>query len=458
MLVRARRLAGVLTTFASLWALLVPTPEVAPAPAGTPQASVAHLSAPRGYVESEHVLAGRASAYEAVGTWGADGRWHARAVGERTPYRTRVIVNRPADPRRFNGTVYVEWLNVSSGIDIAPSFAQARDQILSSGAAWVGVSAQRAGVEAAKRIDPARYGSLEVPGDAFSYDIYSQAGKAVRARARQLLGGLRPHRVIATGESQSAFRLTTYVNAFSRTTGVFDGFLVHSRFAPAAPLGEGLMGPVSPRIREDVAVPVLQLQTESDLGGWEAVRQPDRGNVHTWEVAGAAHADVHTLESSAGTDLDPESAAARMGCARPINDFPFRYAADAAYAALERWVRTGRRPASAPPLEIVDDWLQRDADGIVRGGLRLPDVEVPLAVHSGQGNYALNGGFFCLLFGTTVPLPAERLAALHPSVDAYVEAYTAAADAALRAGFMTRSDRDAAVASARARAEAVLVP
>ena len=35
--------------------------------------------------------------------------------------------------------------------------------------------------------------------------------------------------VIADGESQSAGRMVTYINAVRPTTDVFDGFLVHSR-------------------------------------------------------------------------------------------------------------------------------------------------------------------------------------------------------------------------------------
>ncbi|WP_104107635.1 alpha/beta hydrolase domain-containing protein [Nocardioides sp. 616] len=449
-IVSARRIAGAVTTVWSIWALFVPTPQVSVAPPGPPQPSNSVLTEPAGYLETEHFISGKANAYAPAGTWAADGRWRKEVVERGLPYKTRLIVNRPADPRKFNGTVWVEWLNVSTGADVAPSFAQARDRILDSGAAWVGVSAQRAGVEAAKRLNPERYGALDIARDALSYDIYSQAGKAVRTRP-QLLGGLRPRRVIATGESQSAFRMTTYVNAFAPTTGVYDGYLIHSRFARAAPLAaDGLMSDLAPRIRQDIDVPVFQLQTESDLGGWEAVRQPDRGNVHTWEVAGAAHADVYTVEATFGWETNSTAVAELLGCARPVNDFPFHYAANAAYAALERWVRRGIRPASAPPLEIVDDWIQRDADGNAKGGLRLPDIDVPVATHSGQGNTGLTGGFLCVLFGTTVPFTDARLAELYPTHEAYVAAYTAKADAALKAGFMTRADRDAAVAAAQA--------
>ena len=40
------------------------------------------------------------------------------------------------------------------------------------------------------------------------------------------------------GESQSAYALTTYVNGVHPLTGLFDGFLIHSRGGAAMPLGE----------------------------------------------------------------------------------------------------------------------------------------------------------------------------------------------------------------------------
>ena len=110
-----------------------------------------------------------------------------------------MLVRRPADPKEFSGTVIVEWLNVSGGVDADPDWVSLREEIVRRGDAWVGVSAQRIGVmggpvlvkvevpgaEAAgkglKAIDPARYGSLEHPGDGFSFDIFTQVARAVRA-------------------------------------------------------------------------------------------------------------------------------------------------------------------------------------------------------------------------------------------------------------------------------------
>ncbi len=87
-----------------------------------------------------------------------------------------------------------------------------------------------------KKLDPQRYSTLAHPGDAFAYDIYSQVGLLIRERTGELLGSLEPKAVVAVGESQSALFLTTYVNAVDPVAKVYDGFLVHSRFGPAAPL------------------------------------------------------------------------------------------------------------------------------------------------------------------------------------------------------------------------------
>ena len=125
-------------------------------------------------------------------------------TGASAPYTTRIAVYRPINPKRFNGTVVVEWLNVCGGTDDAPEWTLSHNELVRDGFAWVGVSAQKVGVDSAKSTDPAEYSSLSHPGDSFSYDMFSQAGQAVRADAALILAGLRPHTLIAAGESQSA--------------------------------------------------------------------------------------------------------------------------------------------------------------------------------------------------------------------------------------------------------------
>ena len=45
--------------------------------------------------------------------------------------------------KKFNGTVVVEWLNVSGGVDAAPDWTFAHTELIREGYAWVGVSAQK---------------------------------------------------------------------------------------------------------------------------------------------------------------------------------------------------------------------------------------------------------------------------------------------------------------------------
>jgi hypothetical protein len=74
--------------------------------------------------------------------------------------------------------------------------------------------------------------------------------------------------VIAVGESQSAFKLTQYVNAVHPLVHVYDGYLIHSRGGlPGIPLSQSPQPSIVPPgdviVREDIDVPVLIFQTES---------------------------------------------------------------------------------------------------------------------------------------------------------------------------------------------------
>lgn len=420
--------------------------------------------APFGYVEEEFFLSGTASSFVSDGTLSFDGKWSALSC-ESAAYTTRVLVRRPAAARRFNGTVVVEWLNVSGGFDAAPDWTSAHTLLLRDGFAWVGVSAQYVGVHGGppldldlhlKAVDPVRYGPLLHPGDSFSYDLFSQAGLAVRGLP-ELLGPLRPRRLIAIGESQSAFRLVTYVDAIHPLARVYDGFLVHSRGGGAAPLSEppqpAVDAPSVARIRDDVDVPVLTFQTETDVVaiGSFAARQPDARNVRTWEVAGTAHADTYMLvegKTDAGraaldtTHLPPVHSVhgGSVTCDLPINAGPQHYVLSAALRSLVAWVRRGRSRASPPPLSVqpgVPPVLERDALGNAVGGIRTPAVDAPIAAFSGVGQEV---GSSCTRLGTTIAFDAATLQSLYPDSRTYLDAVRRAARRATRLGFLLAID------------------
>src|ERR1700677_3696777 len=174
-----------------------------------------------GYVAEEFFISGTASSYAPEAELSPDGRWNVTPSGA-ADYTTRIVVLTPADRAQFNGTVLVEWLNVSGGIDAPAVWMMAHREMIRAGYGYVAVSAQRVGVEGGanmmgidmslKSQDPERYSSLQHPGDAYSYDIFSQAGRLVGDGQRDdILRGLRAEHVIALGESQSALFLTTYI-------------------------------------------------------------------------------------------------------------------------------------------------------------------------------------------------------------------------------------------------------
>jgi hypothetical protein len=419
-----------------------------------------------GYVQREYEATGEATAYKTVGELGGDGRWKL-APTTKAPYRTRVAVRAPADPSKFSGTVVVEWLNVSGGVDADPDWTSTEEEIVRSGDVWVGVSAQNIGVEGGpvivkvegvpgaeaagkglKKVDPVRYGDLEHPGDPYALDIYTQVARAVRAGAG--MEGMEPERLIAAGESQSAFALVSYYDGVQPITKAFDGFFVHSRGGGALPLvdagensgiADALRG--KPTIfRTDADEPVLDIQTESDvtsiLNSYVA-RQDDSGTFRLWEVAGTAHADAH---------LVGEDNLQYIQCGVPVNDGPMHIVAKAALHALKEWVATGTAPPIAPRLEVTADPLaaQRDTDAIALGGIRTPPVDVPVTSLSGAPGP--NPSAICLLLGSSKPLSDARIAELYSSRDDYEKQFEAAADEAIAAGFVLDADRDALLAFA----------
>ena len=164
-----------------------------------------------GYEQSEFFLSGTATAYKTSRPLTKDGKWHVTPQTT-APYATRVVVYRPIDPTKFDGTAVVEWLNVTGGIDAPAAWLNAHIQMIRQGMAFIGVDAQEGGINGQagsiaakdgaggiKQTDPTRYGSLNHPGDSFSYSIYQQAGQALHADGSELLGGLTPQHVIALG-------------------------------------------------------------------------------------------------------------------------------------------------------------------------------------------------------------------------------------------------------------------
>jgi Alpha/beta hydrolase domain len=298
--------------------------------------------ASRGYREEEYFFEGLAARYMLVegGERARDGRWNVEPVGT-IPFKTRFVVSRPIDPADFNGTVLLSWNNVTAGFD-TPVVSEGK---VREGYVVVGATVQRVAIDGVGANpmgltvwDPERYGSLSISSDDYSFDIFTQIARAV-GRERETtpmdpLGGLEVDTVVAYGSSQAAARLATYVNAVHPLAGAIDGVVLGLYFGSGVPLEVGravvdrddpaslapITGGGSHLIRDDLDIPVMVVNSESETMSYAPVRQPDTDRFRFWEVAGASHAAAPDLRSLAATPRSrPCAPGPRVGRRRRVN-------------------------------------------------------------------------------------------------------------------------------------------
>jgi hypothetical protein len=286
------------------------------------------------------------------------------------------------------------------------------------GYAWIGVSAQQAGVHhptmGLRAWSPTRYGSLDLAvggtltDDSLQYDVFSQAGKAVRnPGGTDPMAGLRVERIIAAGASLSAMRLVAHHNAVHPLESVFDGYMALLQGA---------------RLRPDLEVKVFKVLSETDVSHQQIpYRQADSDSLRRWEVAGTSHVDFHLVQQVIPLQTrDLGGPQQPTNCTFPAySRIPLAFVTHAAIDHMVAWVKHGIAPPSAPDIETADtlDMIARDSFGNALGGIRLSQHAVPTAINTG-----LNGPFtsFCRTFGSHEPFNQATLDALYPNHGTYV--------------------------------------
>ena len=397
-----------------------------------------------GYREEEFFVQGMATAYSTPAM--ANGV----VVSTGNPYKTRILVKRPANPRKFNGVVLVEWDNVTSGYGIPLHWQYSPEYLTREGYVHVSVQAQRVGVHQAttglKDWSPTRYSSLDVTAggtitnDSLSYDIFSQVAVALRGAAKsQILPELDPKVVIAVGQSQSASRLTLYYNSIQPLHQVYDGFLLQVSGGP---------------FRTDVAAKMIRVISEQELAnfGLAATRQPDSPTLREWEIAGAAHVDYWWIQARQAYAVRDKETPPSLACQpEPGSHVPLRYVLNAGYHHLANWIRNGSAPPSADPIvmtSITPPVIARDANGLAYGGIRQADVEAPTATNRGD-QVGMTPG--CSgLYGMHIPFSDSQIDALYPTHPGYVRAVTTAVQKNVHQGHVLKDDGEEIVRRALA--------
>lgn len=388
---------------------------------------------PFGYEEQEYFVSGTAS----------DG------AGKTAAYTTRIIVTRPSHEANFNGTVLLDWTNVTAQFENAVDTMSARQMLMREGFAYVHVSAQAAGVDGTpltpKKWDPVRYAALNHPGDAFANDMFAQVAKAIRS-PRTDGGSLDPmgddldaQYILAAGQSQSASKLYSFVNTDQPGVALIDGFLIH---------GGGSKSFTKNNTK------VLHLLSDSEANTTAPTADPE--HYRLWEVAGTAHSDFFIgyqseigsgervlaagAQKSAAEYEQVMTAAGNYGeqlhpllpvCVAAGATMPMHYAASSALYQLDQWVKTGAAPKSGPRFAFSGTSLAKDADGNTLGGIRMPPIDVPVARYESTT---------CVLGGLTVPFTDVQIQLRYPTHAQYYGSMLDKTDAAVRDGWLLEAD------------------
>lgn len=339
------------------------------------------------------------------------------------PYKTRIVVERPANPEKFTGLVVAEGMHFSGAALICQ---YARLGIAQDGDACLEVDAEPVDLGFLQSFNADRYGTLAVASGQTS-DILAQVGSLIRSRSVGTpFAGLPLRAMVLSGTSESSNIARAYMTAYDNGLPGFrleDGSAIYQGFFLTSTLGS------SPLPITDV--PTIQMPTQTEVFGTSAFQRPDSdapGNrFRIYEVAGMSHADARDDPS-----FYPNT------CAQPLSQFPVGAMTFMGLRHLLNWVAFGVVPPRAPYIAVNPDGqvidgtrVALDQHGNALGGVRTAYLDVPIF------SYTIPNGpsFFCFLTGYQTPLAPSVLGDLYKSQGQYIAEFTVRLEELTRQGW-----------------------
>jgi hypothetical protein len=444
----------------------------------------------------------------------------------RVDYSSRIVLIMPGGAGRGNGTLLVDVPNRGNAYAQA-LYNSPRDEPFLSGTFEHGVgfledhgyTIAEVYWELGKGADLPTFTDAEgkkryVEGVGFAImrdtaDFLAHAPADTAGTPNPLKGNV--NRVIASGKSQTGRFLKTFLlNGFNMTNGrrVFDGMHVFVSASGLLPILQTGTGPESSanggpnfadleyrgvnedpltiseiiarvEARGEVPPKMIMMSSVSDYysiraslgrtGASGTADQPLPANVRMYDIAGASHVRV------------PKAPAE---CTLPPSRLDWTPVSRAVLLKLNAWVAINAEPpanqlmplepaGNEPPAlrapahlpKAVIQVPKHDADGNAIGGVRLPDLAVPLGTHGGQNRPAVRN---CSLLGSYAAFAATKaecetagdmrlsIAERYRNRDDYVNRIRIAAMELMKAGFLL--PQDAAIITQAAAANAALAP
>ncbi|HTC37713.1 MAG TPA: alpha/beta hydrolase domain-containing protein [Steroidobacteraceae bacterium] len=416
------------------------------------------------YIAEEYFLSGNANVYQPVSMADAAdvaSRDNVKDLGARTfsrevlrvarPFTTRLIVYRPRSKQRFSGKVIAESLHPTGGgsslmWNTLHGFFSAHGDI------YVGVQHPLtiAGLKAA---DSLRYGALHFEDATQLWGMLTQTGAAIKnGGVGSPLRGYRVRHLLLTGYSYTGVATATFANYHHQEAKLRDGRNIFDAYLPMA----------DAQYVRPLDVPVMRLNTQSDYNGFGGLenRRPDDARYRHYEIAGASHVAVpppaDAAKPPAAVKLPPAPGQPHFSAAdcqqgfppgSIPNDYPLYLVQAAMFSNMYEWLDLKRAPPSSVFIETdADGATLLDDKGNAQGGVRLPQVSVPIA------KYGVGSSAACILFGYTQPFPAAVSQALYGGRAAYVARVQADIERLIADRWILPNGRERLLDSAQARA------
>ena len=340
---------------------------------------------------------------------------------------------------KFNGVTVIEPMHSNAGgflyvLNTISKFYSSRGMVV--------IALQNPNTFAAsKKADATRYTALEMKDWTQFWGAVSQLGALVKSDASPIPAATR--RLYMTGYSQTGMLTATFANFYHNQTRhpdgrpIYDGYLPHGNNFYIQPLD----------------VPVIRVNSQGDFNYFTNpsynpyARAPDSNDpwnrTRRYEVAGAIHAPLPVAE--AGAAIPPVQRTELLQCFK--DQYPadakqhdmtfFRPVYEIALVHMEEWITANIPPPRAPWIEIAKNtsYAETDEHGNAVGGLRMPDILLPVAKYD-VGEKA------CRLGGYMIPFATEKLRNLYGGKANYLKLYDRAADTLVDQRWMLRESAE----------------
>ena len=278
------------------------------------------------------------------------------------PYKTRIVIRRPADNSRFSGLVLAESMHPSGNPWM---FHFTHTYSMTEG--HIGLEILTSATQGFTEFNGERYKGLST-ANGQAGEIIAQVGALLKSkRSDNPLAGLPIRKMVLAGSSASAAVVVNYLPTH-----------MVQRLADMSPIYDGFMPTSNGANLRRVDVPMIQVPT---------MREVFQGNGPTRQDGDAPGNQFRIYEFAGMAHIDSRDAVAYYPdpCKLPISRFPLAAYMSVALNHLWHWVDKGTVPPHADRYYVDfntdgdGSLLALDESGNVKGGIRNPYVDVPTA-------------------------------------------------------------------------------